>query len=78
MTKTFNLKTQDPSAVMVFFREKSGLTKTEICKRLNISRPTLNKNERRPKDIAVKYLDKLQDLYGEDFIEYYMDNEIYR
>jgi len=77
MGKTYVIKTPNPSDVMAYFRAKTGLTKTEICRELGLSRPTLDEIEKRPSEIAVKYLDKLEKLYGSEFIDYYMDNKMY-
>lgn len=77
MKKTFIIQTERPSDVMAYYRGRTGLSKTAICKKLGLSRPTLDEIEKRPSDIAIKYLDKLEKVYGSDFIDYYMENKMY-
>ena len=77
MKRTYILKTDDPSLVMKFFRERSGLEKIQIARKLGVTRPTLDNIENRPNDIGIKYIEKLVAIYGDDFADYFIANKLY-
>lgn len=77
MKRTYILKTDDPSLVMKFFRERAGLEKIQLARKLGVTRPTLDNIENRPNDIGIKYIEKLVEVYGDDFADYFIENKLY-
>ena len=77
MEKTYILKTNCKEDVIPFFRLKTGLAKKEIAKRLGITKPTWDRYEKEPEMIPTFLFEKLENVFGPEFIDYYMDNKLY-
>lgn len=77
MTKKYALMTDNVKDIMPFFRLRSGLQRNEILRRLNVTSPTFKKWEDNPDKIPARMFDNFVEIYGDDFVEFYMDNKLY-
>jgi len=77
MARTYILTTNDKKDVLPFFRIKSKLSKSELVEKLGLSKPALDKYEREPDTIPTYMFEKFEQVYGSEFMDYYMDNKLY-
>lgn len=68
-----------PKEAMQGFRRMAGYIKQkDVADILGVTKLTFLRYENNPRRMPVGVLEKLEDLYGEDFIKYFFDHKLYR
>ena len=66
-------------AIISGFRKAAGYENAEeIAEILGVSKPTYLKYEKKPWTMTLATLDRLEELYGEEFINFFFDHKLYK
>lgn len=69
----------NPKGIISGFRKASGYqTADEVAKVLGISKPTYLKYEKDPSKMTLEILDKLEELFGEEFRDMFFKHKLYK
>lgn len=69
----------EPKAIISGFRKAAGYEKSDdIAKVLGVTKPTYLKYEKKPWKMTLDTLDKLGELLGEEFIEFFWTHKLYK
>lgn len=72
-------RTYNPKAIISGFRRGAGYDKAEdIAEILGVSKPTYLKYEKKPWKMTLGTLEKLEELYGEEFVEFFWTHKLYK
>lgn len=66
-------------AIISGFRKGAGFEKAEeVADILGVSKPTYLKYERKPWTMSLATLDRLEELFGEEFVDFFWKHKLYK
>jgi len=66
-------------AIISGFRKAAGYDNSEkVAEILGVSKPTYLKYEKKPWKMTLATLDRLEELYGEEFVDFFWKHKLYK